>query len=136
MLRLFLFILTFLFAGCASVSSIPFSSVGEGSKGLSPVPAQQVTVLRKTKPAYPYHEIGLVTVQGDGPDMEKIYSLVREEAGKRGANGVVDLKMSVRQESIPITSTACDGKGACQVSTTISVRYLYTVSGTMVRRSR
>ena len=131
-----LLLIGFIATSCASVTTVQLAN-SKAARSYASVPNEQVVIYRKTKlNPMDFEEIGMTTVRGSSPQIDKVYEYVRDEAGKQGAQYVTDFAMKVEEVTYPVSNTSCDGKGNCHTTTTTATRLDYTASGTLLRRKK
>jgi hypothetical protein len=124
---------------CSNVQFIPSSLEDNGvSKKYPPVPLEQVIIYRSMKPIDATHceELGSIVVRGDNPLVDQIYKDLRKAASNHGAHYVVDLKLNGKNEMRTRNYQVTDNKGKV---TNVSETYwvvAYTVTGTLLRRTK
>jgi len=128
----------FIVCGCARVEVVPLSVGWEGlQQKFTPTPLEQVKIFRSTKPNLDdYQEMGVITVKGEGPNIEEIYQLLRKKASDSGAHLVVDFKLKTKLENRTMTHTTTTPQGAVSTYNTNVQVLTYTAAGTLLRRKK
>ncbi len=118
----------FVFNGCAyTVKTIPLSvDVEEGTLSKAPISEDEVRIFRSTPlDSSGYKRIGMLVVSGNHADidLEEIYTIMRKEAAKRGAEYIIDFTIKMKKNSVSHTDD--DGK------TVWEDVYTFSIAGTM-----
>ncbi|MBE9490232.1 MAG: hypothetical protein IMY67_08075 [Bacteroidetes bacterium] len=116
---------------CSNVQVIETGS--RATIKLPPKEPKEIKIYRSSRPQWSIQEIGVVTVRGIN-DIKVVYEKMRLEAGKRGADAVIDFDMDSEVKLIPATSTSCAPGGACTTITTMTSQVFYTASGALVHK--
>lgn len=118
-------------AGCSRVQVVKTGS--NADIVLPPKESGGIAIYRTKRPDYRFEEIGTVSVQGI-TEIAQIYERMRIEAGKRGADAVVDFKINSEPRTVTQTSTSCSPNGGCHTSMHTSVVYDYTSTGSLIHK--
>ncbi len=123
-------------SACGSTQIARFDRNGAARETYPPVPAEDVVIYRKTKPDFPYVELGMITTALPIINLDKMYAELRKKSGKIGGEYIIDVKTKSSVVAVYGTSSSCTPKGGCVSHTTVNWVTTFSTTGTVVRRSR
>ena len=137
----FIIILTFLFS-CASPQIISTGDArrSDGSlKKFSKVKLESVKIYRTKKiNEKKFYNLGIITFEGEGPQISYIYQKLRKTAARSGAHYITGRKVKVKKIQKAQQSQSCttgtNGVQSCTNTTTYITVLKYIASGDLFRR--
>ncbi len=141
MKKLYLVLLSiFLFQGCSGLRVTP-TKLDKNGKAVSyaPVPVEDVKIYSVTK--VKGDEFAIVSLEGQGPSVDKIFENFRKIASENGANYVSGFKLKTELKSEMVSYQSCSGSGpggagtSCTTQIRTETKQYYKATGSLVRKS-
>jgi hypothetical protein len=140
--------LIFIVSGCAHSTIIPFQTEGAKVETTPTTDPNTIGIYRVTHPIASFEEIGLITFRSPGFDLNVIFAQLRKDAATKGAEAIVDLKLSGEEHietlmtQVCTPNTTCDGNGACVTDQACSMQpsdqsvSSFLAEGTLIRSKK
>jgi hypothetical protein len=147
-LGLLFLILIFVMSGCAHSTIIPFQPEGTPGEVAPPTDPNTIGIYRVTHPFASFDELGLITFRSPSFDLNVIFAQLRKDAATKGAEAIIDLKLSGEEHietlmtQVCTPNIACDGNGACVTDQTCSMQpsdqsvSSFLAEGTLIRTKK
>jgi hypothetical protein len=126
-----LFLLMIIFLACSNVKVLVTDS--NTTNNLPPTSPSSIIILRSESPKWTYEEIGTITVNNT-IKIDVIYNKMREEAAKRGADGVIGVNLGTDIKAGPVTYTSSSTSGETRTGTVWRNVVSYFSRGTLIHR--
>lgn len=128
----------FLFQGCSGITVTPtkFNKNGSGIN-YTPVPEEDVKIYTFTK--VNGNEFGIVTQEGQDPNVEKIFKSFRKVASDNGAHYVTVFKLKTELRDEMTSSQSCSSgsngvQGACSTVYKTETKQHFKAMGSLIRK--
>jgi hypothetical protein len=101
----------------------------------SPTSTESIEIFRSLRPQWKYLEIGAITLH-NVDDVKLIFEKFRIEAGKNGANGIIDFDIDSESKIVSEYECDTDSEGQSNCKWVEEREVFYFASGTLISKAQ